>query len=146
MITKKYIITGKRFSGQVVLGYDQDSFLRLLDATEAQMTSKQLHYLLAHLPRTESKLEALVQQANGMKLTKVPIAIDFDSFWEAYGKKVNRKRCEPLWAKLSDAKRSACMMSLEPYANFLRRNEGRAKLDPENYLKRYAFENDWNAL
>lgn len=145
MMTKKYILTGKKFIGLVMLGYDQDSFL-VYFSNEAQMTSGQIESLLAHLPVTEKQLHALIQAGKGLKLTEVPIAIDFDSFWEAYGKKVNRKRCEPLWAKLSDAKKAACMMSLEPYHNFLRRNEGRAKLDPENYLKRHAFENDWNAL
>jgi len=140
---EKILLTSKKFEGEVVLGYEGSFLVYFFNS--AVMTPEQVKYLFRYLPWTRDMLDSFVAVTN-MRTRIVPPATEFADFWEAYAKKVNRKRCEPLWAKLSDNKRLACLMSLEPYDNYLRRNNGRAKLDPENYLKRYAWENDWNAL
>ncbi len=88
--------------------------------------------------------EELKQKVKG-KIELIPADLSFDAFWNAYDKKVSKKRCQSVWAKMSDAKRMACLMNISSYDSFLKRST-RGKLDPENYLKREAYETNWNQI
>jgi hypothetical protein len=140
----KYILTSPNFEGRLIFGFDGDK-LRLY-SDESNLTRSQLEWMMLKRPFTEQELKEFVRHLKvGAKLTMVPPSLEFDAFWNAYKKKVNRQRCEPLWKKMSDAERTSCLMSIAAYDSFLMR-DGRAKLDPENYLKRKAWDNNWNAL
>jgi hypothetical protein len=64
-------------------------------------------------------------------------------FWQLYDKKINRKRCEPLWDKLSKNKQVAAWAGINAYNKFLQANSWRKKADPESYLKNEMWENEW---
>lgn len=138
----KYILTAPLIDGKVVFGFDGDQ-LRYFEDTGMNM--RQLEWVIAHAPVTEEKLKAMAKIMRGGQLQMIPPDLSFEVFWDAYKKKVNKQRCIPLWKKLSDVDRIDCIMSLKAYESFLKR-DGRAKLDPENYLKRRSWENNWNAI
>lgn len=64
----------------------------------------------------------------------------FDDFWEAYGKKVDRKACEKKWGKLDQPTKEKIMQHIEAYVKStpdisFRRN-------PETYLNNESWNNE----
>lgn len=143
MIIEKYILTSPSFKGNVVFGFSEGYLVAF--ENQSEMNEPQRKWLYTHFPFTLKNLTAIQTQIKG-RLDQVPVNLDFESFWDAYDKKVNRKRCEPLWKKLSEADRITCLRSIPAYNSYLKRMNNRAKLDPENYLKKESFQNTWNSL
>lgn len=139
---KKYILTSASFTGSVVFGY-VSGWLTFYH-NESEMSEEQLRWCAKHLPVEETHLEDLGKLIKG-RIRPADIDLSFDSFWESYGHKRNRHRCEPLWKKMNDTKRTQAIMSIEPYENYLRKKNIAKKL-PENYLKHQEYLNDWNKL
>ena len=142
---KKYILKSKAFSGAVTFGYDAAGYL-VFFINEAEMTEDQLKWCSHNLPAKEEYLESYKGIIKGT-IEEIPMDISFDAFWDAYGHKVNRKRCEPLWKKLSDADKATAIMNIKPYEAFIKRHN-RPKRDPENYLspKFDFYKNQFNSL
>lgn len=138
----KYIMKSPSFAGNVVFGY-QDEFCVFFH-NESDMNAVQKQWIWDHFPRNLEALKGLVKVIKGT-ISLVPPNTEFDDFWDVYKKKVNRKRCEPLWEKLSESKKVEAIMAVAAYDGYLKRT-GRAKLDPENYLRNESWENNWNAL
>jgi hypothetical protein len=138
----KYIMTSKSFTGTVIFGFEGD--VMTFYHNEAEMSTSQVNWLFRHFPFNMELLEQF-RKITQSRLDLVPVNITFDAFWNTYGKKINKKRCQPLWKKMSEADRIECLMSIKAYDTYLRR-ANRAKLDPENYLKRESYKNNWNQL
>lgn len=139
----KYMMTSSKFSGKIIFGFDNDFLAFYHDNSE--LNEAQKRWLFTNFPFTLEGLKAISKVIQG-KLELVPIDLSFDAFWDEYAKKVNRIRCEPLWKKLSDAEKMTCIISIKHYDNYLKRMGNRAKLDPENYLKKESFQNNWASL
>lgn len=139
----KYTLTSAKFTGKLVFGYSE-GFLTYFECA-AEIKLANYKWFLENLPLIPSQLKKLADAIPG-HMEVVPDDLSFDAFWNAYGKKANRHRCEPLWNKFSEADRIECLSSIKPYDSYLKRVAYRAKLDPENYLKKEAFRNNWNQL
>lgn len=61
-------------------------------------------------------------------------AFSFDDFWDAYGKKVDRKKCESKWAKLTDEQRRQVMNHVPKYVTSVSGREPRYRKNPLTYL------------
>ena len=142
---KKYVLTSENLTGSVVFGYEAGGLLVFYDSTPAQLTDKQLVSVLKHLPREEQDLQNLANKT-GATLELLPEDLNFDTFWNRYDKKINRKRCEPLWKKLNDAEKLEAIKNIKPYEDYLSRAGGRGKVDPENYLKREYYTTEWRRV
>lgn len=140
---KKYILTSDKFTGEVTFGFDAAGFLVHFD-NQAEFTEQQHEWLLSdhRFPKTLAWLFALQKVVKG-EITEVPEDLSFDVFWERYGRKINRKRCEPMWRKMSDVDKMAAIANIKPYEQYLERTGYRGKADPENYLKREYFATEW---
>ena len=139
----KYTLTSAKFKGKLVFGYTNGLLTYFECAAEMQETG--YRWILDHFPLNPGILKKMADAIPG-KMEVVPEDLSFDAFWEAYAKKVNRIRCEPLWKKMSEADRIECLQSIKPYDGYLKRMSNRAKLDPENYLKKESYRNPWNQL
>lgn len=139
----KYTLTSAKFTGKLVFGYTNGLLTYFENAAQIQDTGYK--WILDNFPTSPDILKKMADAIPG-KMEVVPEDLSFDAFWNTYGKKANRHRCEPLWNKLSDADRIECLSSIKPYEGYLKRVSWRAKLDPENYLKKEAFRNNWNQL
>lgn len=140
---KKYLVTFPKVSGIVVYGFKNGILCYF--SNEADMEIAQQEWVLKHVPIKIGILEEL-KALTKCVINEVPEDLSFGQFWTQYGKKINRKRCEPLWNRLSDSQRSQCLMSLAQYDGFLKRNPGRPKMDPETYLRNESWTNNWAAL
>lgn len=143
MTTIKYTLTSAKFPGKLVFGYS-DGFITFYQCA-AEIKPAAYKWILENFPLTPGHLKKMADAIPG-KMEVVPEDLSFDAFWEAYAKKVNKIRCELLWKKMSEADRIECLSSIKAYDGYLRRMNGRAKLDPENYLKKESFRNNWNQL
>jgi hypothetical protein len=139
----KYTLTSAKFDGKLVFGYTDGLLTYYENAAEIKVANYK--WFLENLPLVPAQLKKIADAIPG-KMEVVPEDLTFDAFWDAYAKKVNRIRCEPLWKKMSEADRIECLQSIKAYDGYLRRMNGRAKLDPENYLKKESYRNPWNQL
>jgi|GEM_PF-1324169 len=148
MSMEKHVLSFTKVKGSIIYGFS--SGVLVFYHNEAEMDSAALEWMFDKLPLTPEQLRRVAAFMNDKgrhcKVELIPPDTSFEAFWSLYNKKVNRKRCEPLWDKLSEPERIQCILSIKPYDLYLQRMNGRAKLDPENYLKRRAFENNWNTL
>lgn len=138
---KKYVLTSKSFTGSVEFGYNENGSL-VFYHNAADMSDKQQVWLLQHLPPNEIYLMQVKNVIKG-ELKEVPQDLNFDTFWDKYDKKINRKRCEPMWRKMSDAEKLQAISNIKAYDNYLERTNFRGKADPENYLKKEYYQVDW---
>ena len=145
----KLSITAPTLQGNILLGY-VEGVLYLVDATNATPSINQLDYILKHAPRqlADNAKEQLIEfiGSSKMHITQVKDELTFDMFWSAYGKKVNRLRCEPLFAKLKPEDIYHLLDNVADYHRYLKRTGYRNQADPENYLRKRMFENDWKTL
>lgn len=139
---RKYIITSPNFTGQVEILFDENGLLQTVDFRQCSIKHP------AAIETFKSTIPATIKQLeDAFKGTKATIIeadyeVSFDDFWEKYNKKINKKRCLPLWAKLTKAKQIKAIAGITRYDRFLQQTT-RGKLDPENYLRNEAWENEW---
>src|ERR1700748_1607572 len=96
---KKYILTSPKFQGQVTYGYNDDGDIvfynnEILDAVVVKWMKRFMPIDAAELERFRDKVSATI--------VEVPEDLSFERFWAVYDKKINRKRAEPLFDKLSE--------------------------------------------
>lgn len=139
---KKYILTTEKLQGAITVGYDLNSLVVFFH-NEAEMDAKQKTWLLNNFPFTEEQLTQLKEKING-QLEEVPTEISFDVFWEKYGKKVNKIRCQAIWKKMNERERMQAVLNIWVYDRYLIRTGFRAKADPEKYLSAEYYKVDWS--
>ncbi len=139
---RKFILTSQYFEGSVTFGFSDDGWLTLLH-NEAVFNDKQHSWLFEdhRFPKRIERVELLTKLIKGV-LTEVPPDIGFDVFWSTYDKKINKKRAEPLYNKLSDADKMKAITTIKPYQKYCERVK-RGIADPEKYLRDLYFETDW---
>lgn len=135
-----YYITSPRFTGAVEILYNASGLLTRIEFGKTNMNMLQVSKFKEQIPAVESLLSECFKDVTIVQGT---YEISFEEFWIAYGKKINRKRCEPIWQRMNSAVRVAAFMGIKPYDEFLQSQPGRKKLDPENYLKFESWNNEW---
>jgi len=135
---KKYAVssTKKAFEGTLMFEYDEEGILELFQ-NDSSMTVEQLIFLHSRFPFVESELLNISKNLKVEEITDVT----FDCFWEKYDKKVNRKRTEILWYKLSIADRQVCLSKINKYKNYCRMNN-RLMKDPDTYIRNRSWEDE----
>ena len=78
--------------------------------------------------------------ANFKKSTAKITAFPFDEFWELYDKKVDRKKIEPKWAKITEAEREQIKLHVPMYVKST--PDKIYRKNPEAYLNARAWENE----
>jgi hypothetical protein len=162
---KKIIITGD-FEGSVTVLYGEpgvgaEAWPPLLDVDlrDAVLNDKRKKFIVSRVPVRYGP--ARWEQDGGevvmvpwkeqwgpapLVFTEMDVELDFEEdFWKPYGKKVNKDRCQKEWEKLTVPERAMAVTRLHAYLRYLSRT-GIAKADPENYLKKKYFKNDYDNL
>ena len=143
---KRFIITGT-FPGEVYAIYGAEQTLLSLDFRAAELRAEQIDWIKARIPTVAEQEQFNAFLAVGkMMLTVEGAEVTFEEFWTRYGRKVNKKRCEAIWSRLSGAKRAKAYFGIMAYFAFLDRVKWRSKADPETYLKEEYWETDWKTV
>jgi hypothetical protein len=140
---RKFVITSSKFKGQAELVYNDSELLTVIDLQQAFMDMETIYRFKAVAPLTIKQLQTGSAFSNETTVVEVDFTVSFDMFWQKYDKKINRKRCEPLWEKLPKGKQVTAWAGIDAYNRFLQLNSWRKKADPETYLRNEMWDNEW---
>lgn len=143
---KKIIATAEGLDGEVHFVYDDNGMLLTLDFAHAELDEKQRNWFLERTPVLYSNNLPHAFGTNKLTFVSADYRISFDMFWEKYNKKFNKKRCEPLWNKLTKTKQVKAYYGISSYDKHLIKNPWKTKADPETYLRKEYWENDWRNI
>ena len=129
---------------RIYIVYGADNKLLSVDFQAAELTMAQTLYMMNRIP-VQYEAAAFVESLSGAKLEFVHSAFEvtFEMFWLKYGKKVNKARCLTLWNRLSKPNRAKAYFGLTMYFAHLEQNPWKGKADPETYLTKKMYENDY---
>jgi hypothetical protein len=133
----EYFFTSRLFKGQLIFGYDENGIL-IKFINEAELSDTQMFFLRSNFPFCDDELPKIAGKSG--KIEKI-IDLSFDRFWDIYGKKVNRKRCEDLWKRISDGDKQACLSKIKKYQVYCKLNN-RILKDPDTYLRNRNWEDE----
>lgn len=85
---------------------------------------------------SEKEIEKEIKKGEEEKTLKVP----FEKFWELYDKKIDRKKCEPKWARLTRGQQEECIEKLPAYLDAT--PDKKYRRNPETYLNNRSWENE----
>jgi len=131
---REFVFTSKLFQGNITFGYNEEDILTKF-INEAELNDVQLKYLSENFPFTASDLQKIVGTHG--KIQEI-IDVSFEKFWVMFDKKVNRKRSEELWYKLSESDRQLCLDRLNKYKIFCKQHN-RFQKDPDTYLRNRSW-------
>jgi hypothetical protein len=138
------LLISSKFDGEIELRYDERGILVKYE-NRAMLDDEMLLFFMENFPRHQTTLQRMVELSKTLRVKEVPVDISFTSFLERYNRKINRKRCEPLYEKLDESEKVKCIMAIKQYDFFVQLHN-RAKMDPENWLKRYGWETEWSKI
>lgn len=138
------LLMSSKFEGEVELKYDERGLLARFE-NRASMTDEMVRTFYNNFPVSRSVLTEMVAKSKTLRIKEVPIDTSFEAFWQKYDKKINKKRCEPLYDKLGERERVKCIMQIRQYDYFLGLYN-RVKMDPESWLRRCGWETDWGKI
>jgi len=162
---KKILVTGA-FEGSVTVLYGEagvgaDAYPPLLcvDLREAVLNDERKRFIVNRVPvrygpaKWEKEGGEVVMVpwkdiwgTDKLVFTEMDIELDFEAdFWKPYGHKINKDRCLKEWKVMTVPERAMAVTRLHAYLRYLSR-KGTGKADPENYLKKKYYKNDYDNL
>lgn len=141
---QKITATSKSYEGEVYIVYGADNKLLSVDFQAAVLSMAQTQWLMQRIP-VQYETNAFIAELAAAKLEFVHSAFEvtFEMFWVKYGKKVNKARCLTLWNRMTKPNRAKAYFGLTPYLAHLAQNPWKGKADPETYLTKKMYENDY---
>lgn len=138
---RRFLLSSKKFTGTAELVYHTSGHLMLLDLSKAKMDTETIrHFKAAVSPHIDTLTERFTADVT---VVEAAFEITFEMFWNAYDLKIHRKRCEAIWERMSVDKKVAAWMGVQAYDAYLQSTGYRKKADPENYLKKEYWLNEW---
>jgi hypothetical protein len=138
---KKFIITSERIGGEIELYYEEE-VVSAISFSKAQMTAVQKRAFLNEVPVLLADLEAFVLQRN-ITCIASSITITFDMFWDKYNFKVDKKRAQAIWDKLTNNQQIAAFYGIDKYKRYLKRTDWRNQMEAKSYLRNERWEDEW---
>jgi hypothetical protein len=141
---KKLILTSEAYEGEVLLMYDADNHLVVLDMMAAKLDAVQIDFMKKLAPVVYDKKTFQASfRSDSLKVVESAFQITFEMFWDRYAKKINKDRCDRLWKRLTEAEKAKAWLGLNRYLYHLALNTWKTKADPETYLSKKYYENEW---
>lgn len=140
-MTENYIITFRNHDGNLVFKFVAETGKLAAIEFNFDYTDAQLAHLRAHLPSNLQELQGLVKLTKNWFIERMPLDLEFKTFWAKYNHKVgNKSRAERIWKALNEANRAKAMNFLTKYDAQLVATP-HAKLYPETYLHQQRWNN-----
>jgi hypothetical protein len=143
---KRIIITSPSFTGEVRLLYAEDGRLIQFDCTGSDgLSVKQIAWLKAQAPAefTPDLPAAFAGAKAAFHFAEEGATPTFEEFYEAYGVKLDKKRAETGWNRLSKADRTAAYLGIARYNRHLAAHPWKNKKEPKTYISHRSWENDF---
>ena len=139
---RRFIITSPLFTGQAEAIYNDNGMLCKIDLSNCEFNQAFTNSFKSKVPVHESDI-ATAFDTSKVIIVEADFEIAYDMFWKAYNRKINNKRCIPLWNKLGKTEQVKAYYGIAAYDKYLSRETWRGKVDPENYLRNQMWENEW---
>lgn len=137
---KKYSITSPAFSGEVIIGFnDESEKFEMVDFSSSGVNDEQKAWMLRHLPATAKSVDSLKTKTS--TITELVEMVTFELFWQKYDDKLSssKKRTETKWNKMSELdQREAYQYIAKYFANI---PSGTRKKYAETYLNSELWNN-----
>lgn len=135
---KRYSLTSDKTEGDLLFEYNDRNMLVGFQC-RAELTDEQLVWILNRLPLTFEDLQAFAK--NGRKLTEIPLTLDFETFYNKYGKKVGKLEAERAWKRLSEGDKLKAMMKIDKLKAYYFSKNIEIPY-PATYLNKRRFEDE----
>lgn len=132
-----------------VLRYNLEGQIQSFEVLGDSITNEQINWLFekVNFPYNEKKVVQWIKDLKKhFEIVKQEFELTFENFYNLYNHKVGRKETETAWKKLSKKDRINAIMKLRHYDNYLKRNQGVAKLYPATYLNKARWESDYQSM
>jgi hypothetical protein len=141
---RRFLITNPNvFTGEAEVVYDANCRLVKIDVSNTDMSLNMVSKFKEHIPASFVHLEGIIKNSTAT-IVETTMRIDFEQWWREYDKKINKKRCIPLFEKLSDSDTVFALMGIKPYKKYLKSlSYARPMADPEKYIRDRYWENEW---
>lgn len=139
---RRFLITSKVFTGDAEVLYDGEHRLVRFDVSRTNMPPQWIKSLKDRVPTHVDNLDVAFADTN-VTVVEVDYQVTFAEWWAKYDRKINKKRCEPLWEKLSKTDQVKAFVGVDDYDRHLKKESWRSKADPEKYLRDRYWENEW---
>jgi len=140
---QRFLISNPKFNAAADIVYNAAGLLINIDLSNCGMDEVQTTYFKKIVPTV---IEVLLNNhpfSADTKIIPAEIEVTFEMFWNGYGKKINRKRSEGLWVKLSKMDQVEAFLAIKEYNKFLQKLGWRSKADPDTYLRDKFYENEY---
>jgi len=139
----RYIITSPKFTGEIHVLYGPDNKLLMLDFMNCDCNEVQITYFKKQVPVFYTDQFAEAFGTSRLTIIQEGYRVSFDQWWSRYNVKRNKDRCIKLWEKLSEAEQVNAFAGLITYERFLSLNTWRTKAEPDTYLRKLMWKNEW---
>lgn len=140
---KRFLITNPKFNGTAEIIYNSAGLLIIIDLANCVMDKIQIAYFKKLVPTIMDDLLNNNPFSVDTLIIASELVVTFEMFWNAYQKKINRKRAEVLWVKLSKMEQVQAYSAVNAYLKFLQKTPWRSKADPDTYLRDKFFHNEY---
>lgn len=139
---RRFLITSTAYAGDAEVLYDADGRLVRMDVSRTNMPVKWVKVFKEKVPAHVDELQTVFAKSN-ITVVEADYQVSFAEWWAKYDRKINKKRCEPLWEKMSKTDQVKAFVGVEAYNRHLKKESWRSKADPEKYLRDRYWENEW---
>ena len=142
---RRFLLTSTKFTGQIELVYNEQSLISIIRFDNCNLPAAHLQKFLViiSVAVTVEAMPVQLKQYDHLTLIESDFEVTMDMFWNKYNKKINRKRCEQIWNKLTKSDQVKAYYGIDSYFKYLKAESWRTKLDPENYLRNRTWENEY---
>ena len=140
---KRFLITNTKFTGTAEIIYNAAGLLIIIDLANCIMDKVQTAYFKKLVPTIMDDLLHNNPFSADTLIIASELEVTFDMFWNAYQKKINRKRAEVLWVKLAKMEQVQAYSGVNGYLKFLQKTPWRSKADPDTFLRDKYYQNEY---
>lgn len=140
---RRFLITSQKFTGTAELLYNDQEVLNRIDCTQTDMSADTVAAFKRAVPVLINALLKEPWCGADTTIIEADFEVSFLMFWKRYDKKINKKRAQLAWNKLSKSEQVKAFYGIDAYTKFLKIENWRPKQDPENYLKNLMWENEY---
>jgi len=143
---KKFEISKNTFEGKVLLVFDENEMLQLIDFSECKMDARGRLGFKNNAPIFLNELEAFSRQTQ-CAIRETDFVITFEMWYNDYGLKRNKAEAEILWKKMQSEEQLKCWVSNKAYKKYCSRNiSWYNKMYPDTYLRKKHYMDEWDKI
>lgn len=95
---------------------------------------------LTVLEKTDETTKTKTAKTQTAPKTDKPLNVPFETFWDAYDKKIDPKKCKPLWERLTDKDRLDAMAYIPKYKQA--QPDKQFRKNPQTFLNARSWESE----